>query len=109
MHVALAYEYRTGILEPSGDLCVFRGEAILIDRTSGRGAGSDSIDGVLQPNRDPMERPAENARHLFLFESLSLNQRLLAHDRDPGVDFRTVNFDAREASLCQFYRRDFSR
>ena len=107
VQVRLADQDRARGFQPPDHLRVLGREAVFVNGAGGGGAHPGRIDAVLQADGNSMQRAADAPRRLLVRQAFCLCQRLLAHHRDPGVDFRIPGLDGIEAGLGEIDGREF--
>src|SRR5208282_5952656 len=110
VQILLAQDDGASSAKTTDDLGVFGGNAIFLRSTEqaagGGGADSSDIDNVLEPDGNAVQRSEIGSVVDFPLGVTSSVESGFGRDGDEGVERRVELFDAREAIVGEFDRRD---
>ena len=100
----LAQDQRARRAQPGDRPGVFGRPAALVEDGAVLGRHRGGVDDVLDPDRQPVQRPDGPPAGAQAVEPRRLGARLRRVDERPGADLRLARFDLREAGLGQLRR-----
>ena len=105
----LAHQHRSGRSQPCRAGGVLAGDVVLQDGGLAGGGDARGVDDVLQPDRDPVQRPDRTVAHDRGLGGAGFGHRTLPRYQNEGVQSAVQRVDPVEASLGQLHRRQFLR
>ena len=106
MHILFPQQYRTRTLKAADDISILGGDAIFEYSAGGGGANAGSVNQILKPDRDSVQRTTPSPLQNFRFGLARLSQREIGGNPDERVEFRIQFFDSGQAVAGEFQRRD---
>jgi hypothetical protein len=106
MHILFPQQYRTRTLKAADDISILGGDAIFEYSAGGGGANAGSVNQILKPDRDSVQRTTPSPLQNFRFGLARLSQGEIGGDSDEGVERRIQFFDSGQAAASEFHRRN---